>query len=102
MPPHDPVARLLRRRRRRLGLCVHPSAAEPADGSGRGYRYQPLSKFSLDGVQVAAGGHSQSAGAMMNILWDIPVPQDLAVQPFVGMGVGVMHTDIGVRGGGNT
>jgi opacity protein-like surface antigen len=66
------------------------------------YRYQPLSKFSLDGVQVAAGGHSQSAGAMMNILWDIPVPVDLAVQPFVGMGVGVMHTDIDVRGSGNT
>jgi opacity protein-like surface antigen len=67
------------------------------------YRYQPLSKVSLDGVRIgAAGGHSQSAGAMMNILWDIPMPLDMPVQPFVGMGVGVLHTDVDIGGGSNS
>lgn len=66
------------------------------------YRYQSLSKVSLDGVKVAAGGRSQSAGAMMNILWDIPMPLETPVQPFVGMGVGVIHTDLNFAGGGNT
>ena len=66
------------------------------------YRYQPLSKVSLDGVQVAASGHSQSAGAMMNLLWDIPVPLESPIQPFVGMGIGVLHADIDMAGGGNT
>ena len=66
------------------------------------YRYQSLSKVSLDGVQVAAGGRSQSAGAMLNILWDIPMPLETPVLPFVGMGVGVLHTDLHVAGAGNT
>ena len=66
------------------------------------YRYQPLSKVSLNGVQVAANGRSQSAGAMMNVLWDIPMPLDAPVQPFVGMGMGVLHTDMSASGGGNT
>jgi opacity protein-like surface antigen len=66
------------------------------------YRYQSLSKVSLDGVQVAAGGRSQSAGAMLNILWDIPMPLESPVLPFVGMGVGVQHTDLDFAGGGNT
>jgi opacity protein-like surface antigen len=66
------------------------------------YRYQSLSKVSLDGVQVAAGGRSQSAGAMLNILWDIPMPLESPVLPFVGMGIGVIHTDLNFAGGGNT
>ena len=66
------------------------------------YRYQSLSKVSLDGVQVAASGRSQSAGAMLNILWDIPMPLETPVLPFVGMGVGVQHTDLNFAGGGNT
>jgi len=66
------------------------------------YRYQSLSKVSLDGVKVAAGGRSQSAGAMLNILWDIPMPLETPIQPFVGMGVGVQHTDLNFAGGGNT
>ena len=66
------------------------------------YRYQSLSKVSLDGVQVAASGRSQSAGAMLNILWDIPMPLESPVLPFVGMGVGVQHTDLNFAGGGNT
>ena len=66
------------------------------------YRYQSLSKVSLDGVQVAAGGRSQSAGAVMNILWDIPMPLEIPIQPFVGMGVGVVHTNLNFAGGGNT
>ena len=66
------------------------------------YRYQSLSKVSLDGVLVAAGGRSQSAGAVMNILWDIPMPLEIPIQPFVGMGVGVVHTNLNFAGGGNT
>ena len=66
------------------------------------YRYQSLSKFSLNGVQTAAGGRSQNAGAMLNILWDIPMGLDAPVQPFVGMGAGVLHNDLDISGGGNT
>ena len=66
------------------------------------YRYQPLSKFTLDGVKVAASGRSQNVGGMMNLLWDIPVPLESPLQPFVGMGVGALHTDVDASGGGNT
>ena len=66
------------------------------------YRYQSLSKFTLDGVQTAAGGHSQNAGAMLNVLWDIPMGIDAPVQPFVGMGVGAIHTDLDISSPGNT
>lgn len=66
------------------------------------YRYQSLSKFTLNGVQTAAGGHSQNAGAMLNVLWDIPMGIDAPVQPFVGMGVGAIHTDLDISSPGNT
>jgi opacity protein-like surface antigen len=66
------------------------------------YRYQPLSKVSLDGVAVAASGHTQIAAPMMNLLWDIPVPLDSPVQPFVGMGVGAAYTETNAAGAGNT
>ena len=39
---------------------------------------------------------------MLNILWDIPMPLETPVLPFVGMGVGVQHTDLNFAGGGNT
>jgi hypothetical protein len=66
------------------------------------YRYQPLSKVSLDGVQVAATGHTQTGAAMMNFLWDIPVPLESPIQPFVGVGGGVAYNDTIAAGGGNT
>ena len=66
------------------------------------YRYQSFSKVSLDGVQTAASGRSQNAGAMLNVLWDIPMPLDTPIQPYVGMGMGVLHNDIHAAGSGNT
>ena len=50
------------------------------------YRYQSLSKVSLNGVDTVAGGHTQIASPMMNILWDIPMPVESDLQPFVGIG----------------
>ena len=66
------------------------------------YRYQPVSKVSLDGVAVAATGRTQLASPMMNLLWDVPVPLDSPVQPFVGMGVGAAYVETSASGGGNT
>jgi opacity protein-like surface antigen len=63
------------------------------------YRYQSLSKVSLNGVDTVAGGHTQIASPMMNILWDLPMPLDSGLQPFVGMGVGAAYTD--TAGAGN-
>lgn len=67
------------------------------------YRYQPLSKLTLDGVpQPGVSGRTQIAAPMMNLLWDIPVPFDSPLQPFVGMGVGAAWTETLAQGGGNT
>jgi opacity protein-like surface antigen len=67
------------------------------------YRFQPLSTVSLNGVGVGGvSGNTQMAAPMVNLLWDLPVPDDLAIQPFVGMGVGAAWTDTNARGGGNT
>ena len=66
------------------------------------YRYQTLSKVTLDGTAVPATGHTQIAAPMMNILWDIPMPLDSPLQPFVGMGVGAALTETVAAGAGNT
>jgi len=65
------------------------------------YRYQPLSKVSLNGVDTVAGGHTQIAAPMMNILWDIPMPLESDLQPFVGMGVGAAYVETAASGSGN-
>jgi opacity protein-like surface antigen len=39
---------------------------------------------------------------MLNLLWDIPIADDLGIQPFVGMGVGAAYTETDASGGGNT
>ena len=65
------------------------------------YRYQALSKVSLDGTAVAASGSNQIASPMVNLLWDIPM-LDSPVQPFVGMGVGAAYVATKASGGGNT
>jgi opacity protein-like surface antigen len=66
------------------------------------YRYQSLSKVSLNGVDTVAGGHTQIASPMMNILWDIPMPVESDLQPFVGMGVGAAYVETAASGSGNT
>jgi opacity protein-like surface antigen len=65
------------------------------------YRWQPVSRLSLNGVGVPASGNTRLAAPMLNLLWDIPVPDALGVQPFVGMGVGAAYTDNDIYGGGN-
>jgi opacity protein-like surface antigen len=65
------------------------------------YRYQSLSKVSLNGVDTVAGGHTQIASPMMNILWDIPMPLESDLQPFVGMGVGAAYVQTAASGSGN-
>jgi opacity protein-like surface antigen len=66
------------------------------------YRYQPLSKVSLNGVATPASGYTETATPMMNLLWDIPMPLDAPIQPFVGMGVGAAYVETKAHGGGNT
>ncbi|MEY4966348.1 MAG: hypothetical protein RL274_1931 [Pseudomonadota bacterium] len=66
------------------------------------YRWQPLSRVSLNGVGVAASGSTKIAAPMVNLLWDIPMPFDAPLQPFVGMGVGAAYTETNVFGVGNT
>jgi opacity protein-like surface antigen len=65
------------------------------------YRYQSLSKVSLNGVDTVAGGHTQIASPMMNLLWDIPMPVESDLQPFVGMGVGAAYVETAASGSGN-
>jgi outer membrane protein W len=66
------------------------------------YRYQSVSKVSLDGVATGALGHTQIAAPMMNIFWDFPMPPESLVQPFVGMGVGAAYNETVANGSGNT
>jgi opacity protein-like surface antigen len=61
-----------------------------------------LSKASLAGVPVGASGSTKIAAPMVNLLWDIPMPADAFLQPFVGMGVGAAYTETNLFGGGNT
>lgn len=39
---------------------------------------------------------------MVNLLWDIPMPFDAPLQPFVGMGAGAAYNETNVFGVGNT
>lgn len=66
------------------------------------YRWQPLSTLSLNGVGTPATGSTRIAAPMLNLLWDIPIADDLGIQPFVGMGVGAAYTETDASGGGNT
>jgi opacity protein-like surface antigen len=65
------------------------------------YRYQPLSRLSINGLSTPASGHTQIATPMMNLLWDIPMPSDSPLQPFVGMGAGAAYVETDAAGGGN-
>lgn len=66
------------------------------------YRWQPLSTLSLGGTRVAAGGNSKLAAPMLNLFWDVPVPDELSLQPFVGMGVGAAYLQTDAAGSGNS
>ena len=70
------------------------------------YRWQPLSRLSLNGAPVAANGSERIAAPMLNLLWDVPMTGDMemAIQPFVGLGVGAAYhetlADDGAGGNG--
>lgn len=66
------------------------------------YRFQPLSRLSINGINTPASGHTQIATPMANLLWDIPLPPNSPLQPFVGMGVGAAYVQTNASGGGNT
>jgi len=67
------------------------------------YRWQRLSNVTLDGASAGpVSGHSQTAAPFLNLLWDVPVPDDYGIQPFVGMGVGAAYNDTDATGSGNT
>lgn len=67
------------------------------------YRTQSLSNASLAGVPFSASGRQYYAAPMMNLLWDLPMPADSLLQPFVGMGAGAAYTDTAFNdGAGNT
>jgi opacity protein-like surface antigen len=59
------------------------------------YRWQPVSRIALNGISGPASGSSRLAAPMLNLFWDIPVP-DFGLQPFVGMGMGAAYSDTNV------
>jgi opacity protein-like surface antigen len=65
------------------------------------YRFQPLSRFAINGLGTPASGHTQIATPMVNLLWDIPMPSDSPIEPFVGMGAGAAYVETDASGGGN-
>lgn len=61
------------------------------------YRWQPVSRVAVNGLTAVANGNSKTAAPMLNLFWDIPLPDDyLGLQPFVGMGVGAAYSDVNV------
>jgi len=68
------------------------------------YRYQDARNIRTNGAASGARGTNQTAGGMLNLLWDIPLPPggDIGIQPFVGMGVGGVYNRLDVRDAGNT
>lgn len=66
------------------------------------YRWQPLSTLSVGGIATAASGNTHIAAPFLNLFWDIPIPDDMLVQPFVGMGVGAAYVDTTLGDASNT
>ena len=66
------------------------------------YRWQPLSQTTINGAAVGGSGNTKTAAGMVNLLWDIPMPADAYLQPFIGMGVGAAYSETSAFGGGNT
>jgi opacity protein-like surface antigen len=66
------------------------------------YRYQPLHNVSVNGTpRAGATGSAQVAAPMVNLLWELPVTDDLPIQPFVGVGAGAAYTETNVSDGTN-
>lgn len=66
------------------------------------YRWQPLSTLSLGGVATPASGNTRIAAPFLNLFWDVPMPDDIGLQPFVGMGVGAAYVDTSLGDAANT
>jgi len=67
------------------------------------YRYQPLQNLRVDNVKAAGvHGNAQMAAPMINLLWELPVTDDIPIQPLVGMGAGAAYTSTNVNDGTNT
>jgi opacity protein-like surface antigen len=67
------------------------------------YRWQPVSRVSVGGLTSVASGSSRTAAPMLNLFWDVPLPDDYwGLQPFVGMGVGAAYSDVNVYDAANT
>jgi opacity protein-like surface antigen len=67
------------------------------------YRYQPLQGLRVDNVKAGGvHGNAQMAAPMINLLWELPVTNDIPVQPFVGMGAGAAYTATNVNDGTDT
>jgi opacity protein-like surface antigen len=65
------------------------------------YRWQPLSNFAVGGTATSATGKTQIAAPFLNLFWDVPIPDDMGIQPFVGLGVGAAYTRTDIANGGN-
>jgi opacity protein-like surface antigen len=66
------------------------------------YRYQPLNSLTVDGLTKAgAHGSAQTAGPMVNFLWEMPVGDALPIKPFVGVGAGALYSYTNVNDGTN-
>ena len=66
------------------------------------YRWQPLSALSLNGVGTPASGNTRIAAPFLNLFWDVPIPDDMLIQPFVGMGVGAAYVNTLLGDASNT
>lgn len=66
------------------------------------YRYQPLRNLTINGTPAGAHGSAQTAAPMINLLWELPVTDDVPIQPFVGVGAGAAYTYTNVNDGTNT
>ena len=59
-------------------------------------RYLPLGTLNLGGVATPAHGQAWLAAPMLNLLWDLPVP-DFPFRPFIGAGIGGAFTSVNLR-----
>jgi opacity protein-like surface antigen len=66
------------------------------------FRWQPLSTLNIGGTATSAAGNTYVAAPFLNLFWDVPMPDDMAIQPFVGLGVGAAYTRTDLYGSGNT
>ena len=66
------------------------------------FRWQPLSRLTVGGITTAATGDQRIGAPFLNLFWDIPIPDDMLIQPFVGMGVGAAYVNTTLGDASNT